>query len=84
MKMTCIIGARCKDGVLLAGDKRIRRGVSIYDQEKIFKIGNVPIVYAYSGTTALMDTFLKKVDELLVSEKEQESPLRGQINCSNG
>lgn len=69
-KMTCIIGARCKDGVLLAGDTRILRGLSIVQQEKIIKLNEIPVVYAYSGTTALMDNFLKSVNKLLISDEK--------------
>lgn len=68
--MTCIIGARCKNGVLIAGDTQVLRGRSIEQQEKIIKLNEIPVVYAYSGTTALMDNFLKKVQELLILNKK--------------
>ncbi len=75
MKMTCIIGARCKDGVLLAGDTRILRGHKISHQYKILQPHEIPVVYASSGATGLMDTFLKRVEVLLAAISKGELKL---------
>ena len=64
-KMTCIISARCHDGVLLAGDTRVMRGFKISRQNKIISPHKIPYVYASSGTVALMDVFIQKVGELI-------------------
>lgn len=65
IKTTCIIGLRCKDGILLAGDTRMTRGTKLSHQPKIIQPHQIPIVYASSGTTALMDNFLNRVNFLL-------------------
>ncbi len=52
--MTCIIGAKCKDGILLGADTREAKGRSISYKSKIIGLETIPIVYASSGTTGLI------------------------------
>ena len=61
--MTCIIGLVCKDGVLIASDRRIVRGPEALEERKIheLKIGeNVVGVVAASGLTGIRDNFLEE------------------------
>jgi len=61
--LTCIIGLVCKDGVLIASDRRIVRGPEALEERKIheLKIGeNVVGVVAASGLTGIRDNFLEE------------------------
>jgi hypothetical protein len=63
-KMTCIIGGKCSDGVVLVADRRV-----IYDngnvksEEKIFR-DYYPFVVASSGSTILFNNFRREALEL--------------------
>jgi 20S proteasome alpha/beta subunit len=59
--LTIILGARCKDGVLIAADRRIVRGTEYEEEEKIFTPVE-GVVAAASGLTGIMDKFLKAVE----------------------
>lgn len=59
--MTFILGARCKDGVIIAADRRIVRGTEYEAEEKIFTPVE-GVVAAASGLTGIMDKFLKAVE----------------------
>ncbi len=74
-KMTCIIGVRCQDGILLAGDTRVLRGLGISHQYKIIRPHEIPVVYASSGTTGLMDIFIKKVEVLIATISSEKLKL---------
>lgn len=69
VKTTCIIGAACEDGILLAGDKRVLRGGMVSEEEKIVRPHELNVLYASSGTTALMDEFLEQVGMLLYAHE---------------
>lgn len=69
IKTTCIIGAMCEDGILLAGDRRVLRGGMVSEEEKIIRPHELNVLYASSGTTALMDEFLGQVEMLLHSHE---------------
>lgn len=58
---TIIIGARCKDGVLLAADRRVVRGTEYENEEKIFTPVE-GVVAGASGLTGIMDKFLRAVE----------------------
>jgi 20S proteasome alpha/beta subunit len=61
--LTCIIGLVCKDGVLIASDRRIVRGPEALEERKIheLKIGeDVVGVVAASGLTGMRDNFLEE------------------------
>jgi 20S proteasome alpha/beta subunit len=63
--MTCIIGAVCRDGVVLVGDRRIIRGSEILSKDKIRPIQTYPnTVVALSGTAILMDYFISDVNDI--------------------
>jgi 20S proteasome alpha/beta subunit len=59
--LTIILGARCKDGVLIAADRRVVRGTEYEEEEKIFTPVE-GVVAAASGLTGIMDKFLKAVE----------------------
>ncbi len=67
--MTLIIGARCKDGVVLAGDRRVLRGTEYSEEKKIVQAFQDFIVGA-SGISGLMDKFLFEMKHYLESEPE--------------
>lgn len=64
--MTLIIGAKCKDGVIILSDSRVSRGHDLNQYRKIF----VPIDGTFigaSGTTGVFIKFLKKVNQKVES-----------------
>ena len=66
-QMTCIIGIRCIDGVVIAGDQRVMRGTE-YSTEKKIKRAFPGFVVAASGLSGLMDKFLFQMDMYQRSE----------------
>lgn len=61
--MTLIIGARCKDGVVLVGDKKVTGGVKQYTN-KIRQLGPVEwIIFSAAGLVALYKEFLEEVEK---------------------
>lgn len=65
--MTCIIGVRCVDGVVLAGDRRVLRGTEYSNEPKIKQAFSGFVVGA-SGLSGLMDKFLFQMELYLQSE----------------
>jgi len=72
--MTCIIGVRCKDGVLLAGDTKVVRGSDISSEYKIFRHAGLEIVYGCSGATALVDTLIEEID-IALNKTANDEPI---------
>gem|GEM_PF-1577355 len=69
--MTLIIGSRCKDGVILAGDRRVLRGTEYSEEKKIIEAFQDFIVGA-SGISGLMDKFLAGMRRYLESKVDGE------------
>lgn len=69
--MTLIIGARCKDGVVLAGDRRVLRGTEYSEEKKIIEAFKNFVVGA-SGISGLMDKFLYEMRLYLNSNTEKQ------------
>ena len=67
--MTLIIGARCKDGVVIGADRRGMRGAEPSDEKKLFNIDG--IVVGVAGVTGIRDDFL-----LLMKRREIGTRLR--------
>ncbi len=67
--MTLIIGARCKDGVVIGGDRRGMRGAEPSDEKKLFDIDG--IVVGVAGVTGIRDDFL-----LLMKRREMGTRFR--------
>jgi 20S proteasome alpha/beta subunit len=59
--LTFILGAKCSDGIVMVGDKRVTRGTGGYEYEdKIFSdVSNV--VIGASGTVGLFDKFRREI-----------------------
>jgi len=55
--MTLIIGVRCKDGVVLASDRKVLRGGEVEYSNKIFVINDV-VALAVEGLTGIRDDLL--------------------------
>jgi 20S proteasome alpha/beta subunit len=62
--MTLIIGIRCRDGVVLIGDRKVVRGTECAEEKKIISKGD-DFVIGYSGVTSLMDKFLFNINMYL-------------------
>jgi len=61
--LTCIIGLVCKDGVLIASDRRIVRGPEALEEKKIHELKideKVVGVIAAAGLTGMLDNFLEE------------------------
>ncbi len=54
--MTLIIGAECKDGIVLGSDRKLRRGEEVDYSDKIFEMGNS--IIGCAGLTGIRDDFL--------------------------
>lgn len=58
--LTYILGARCKDGVVLVGDRKVLRGNVPAFKGKLFKI--LPnVIMGGAGTNAIIDRFLGEI-----------------------
>ncbi len=74
--VTCIIGVKCIDGVVIAGDKRVLRGTEFSDEPKILQpFPN--FVLGASGVSGLMDKFLYEMDFFLRSPNAKGIDWRG-------
>ncbi|MGI0010780.1 MAG: hypothetical protein ACREAE_05220, partial [Nitrosopumilaceae archaeon] len=61
--MTLIIGARCKDGVVLVGDRKVTGSLKQYTN-KIRKLGQAEwIIFSAAGMEALFNEFLEEVQK---------------------
>lgn len=67
--MTLIIGARCKDGVVLIADKRIIEGTDATTGEKI-TILPLGIIVAGAGTGEIIDKFNERIPYVLDERKK--------------
>lgn len=74
--MTCIIGMKCADGVVIAGDRRVLRGTEYSEEPKIFEPFENFVVGA-SGVSGLMDKFLYEMNAFLRSEDAKGIDWRG-------
>jgi len=65
-EMTYILGARCTDGIVLVGDRKVSRGgASVEYEDKVFSdVGNV--VIGASGAVGLFDKFRRQMREVAV------------------
>ena len=69
--MTCIIGAVCKDGIVLVADRRVLRGIELLTQDKIIPIDTLKnTVVASSGSTEIMDYFVSDITNLLMLQQQ--------------
>jgi len=70
--MTYILGARCKDGVVLIGDTKVTlEGGTDFDYSpKIFKDIH-PVVVGSSGVAGLFDKFRRRVIKYLATHREE-------------
>ncbi len=78
--MTLIIGVRCKDGVILAGDKKVVEGTDITSEEKITSLP-LNIHVAGAGVKEIIDKFNERVPVMLeerrmlnFNEMKKENP----------
>jgi 20S proteasome alpha/beta subunit len=71
MGMTYIVGARCKDGVVLIGDQKVTlEGGADYDfEDKIFR--DIPnIIVGSSGASGLFDKFRSRVGQYVATHTQ--------------
>lgn len=74
--MTCIIGGKCKDGVVLAADKNVRYpDIDAFEyEEKLFIFQKdyfyYPIVVGSSGTVPLNEKFKREAIDVLGQNKQ--------------
>ncbi len=68
--MTLIIGIKCIDGVVLAGDSRLKNGDTILCGKKITILPN--FTFGYSGPIAVKDKFVTVVRKYLEQNKTNE------------
>jgi len=70
--MTYILGARCKDGVVLIGDRKVtlEGGTDFSYEDKLFKDIH-PIVVGSSGVAGLFDMFRNRVNAYVAERRGQ-------------
>jgi len=57
-KGTLIVGVRCKDGVIVASDRKVARGSEIEYTNKVFELDiGGPLLFAAEGLTGIRDDF---------------------------
>lgn len=61
-KMTLIIGARCKDGVVLIGDRKVTGGIKEYTNKIMRLSPTEPVVFTAAGVQFLFEEFLTEVN----------------------
>lgn len=66
--MTYILGARCKDGVVLVADRVVSRGSKYSYEDKLTRPWT-EVVMGSAGTSGLFDQFLKRIDEAVSKKK---------------
>jgi hypothetical protein len=67
--MTCIIGSKCKDGVVLVADRKVICSTnSVESREKIF-MDFTPFVVASSGYTMSFDNFRREAKDLAIRSR---------------
>jgi 20S proteasome alpha/beta subunit len=71
---TCIIGIVCKDGVVLAGDRKVLRGAECSFEPKISEPFEGFVVGA-SGISGLMDKFLQEMNFWLNNPELKKKPI---------
>lgn len=71
--LTYILGARCKDGVVLVADRVVSRG-SKYEYEDKLTLPFNDVVMGSAGTSGLFDQFLKRLDEAIEKKKPKTIP----------
>ena len=64
---TLIVAAKCTDGVMMAADRRMMRGMESSEEKKIYEFCKVAI--AFAGLTGLKDKFLETVESVLYSTR---------------
>ena len=72
--MTCIIGAKCSNGIVVTADRRIMRGLESTTEDKLFVLGreNDPkVILGASGLTGIMDRFVPSVMNAIVTTRAQ-------------
>jgi 20S proteasome alpha/beta subunit len=76
--MTLIIGARCKDGVIIAGDRRVLRGTERSEEKKIIQAFPNFVVGA-SGISGLMDKFLYEIKQYIDAPRKEGEELTWRV-----
>lgn len=78
--MTLVIGARCKDGIVLIGDRKVLRGTSYDYTDKIQQV--LPeVVVGAAGTTAYFDKFKRQILlQAQIAKQNQEDPEQPAFN----
>ncbi|WP_205098383.1 hypothetical protein [Candidatus Nitrosotenuis uzonensis] len=76
--MTLIIGARCKDGVVLIGDRKVTGGVKPYT-DKIKRLSSSEkIVFTAAGVQFLFEEFLTEVDRNFIFKTDYLEKLKAE------
>lgn len=71
---TCIIGAKCSDGVTIVADRRVMRGLEATNEDKLFILGretDPKVIVGASGLSGIMDRFIPMVMNSIVTVRAQ-------------
>ncbi|MGQ0605951.1 MAG: hypothetical protein ACT4OD_03220 [Candidatus Nitrosotenuis sp.] len=86
--MTLIIGARCRDGTVIVGDKKVTGGAKPFT-EKIRRLGGLDsIIFTAAGIESLFEEYLEEVSRVvlheanLVQSQNEENPKKPALGYS--
>lgn len=84
--MTCIIGAVCRDGIVLVGDKKVKAGQMAYYENKIISVEKYEnLVVAAAGLLDIREKFVQDVRNLHILEEKKiikRDPSRGFVGLT--
>jgi len=79
-KMTLVIGANCKDGVVIISDKKVVEGVDIASHPKIYLVDALGVGFSGAGISELFDKFLARV---FINLEERKKQIKKQMQEQN-
>jgi 20S proteasome alpha/beta subunit len=84
--MTCIIGAVCRDGIVIVGDKKVKAGEMTYYENKIISVEKYEnLAVAAAGFLDIREKFVQDVKNLHVLEEKgiiKRDPSRGFVGLT--
>lgn len=74
--MTLVVGAVCKDGVVIVADKKVVEGGDVTSQDKIHLLPNLGVGFSGAGLSDLLEKFLNRT---FINIEEKNKALRRQL-----
>lgn len=78
--MTLVVGAVCKDGVVIVADKKVEEAGDVTSQNKIHLLQNLWVGFSGAGFTALLDKFIART---FINVEEKNKMIKTQLSKEN-